>query len=265
MTETRSTKIHPTAVVAPGAELESGVVVGPHTVIGEGVHIGEGTVVGPSCLIEGPTTIGRENHIYGLASIGTDPQDLKFRGEETFLVIGDRNRIREFVTINRGTGVATSYTRLGSRNLLMTGVHVAHDCCVGDDAILANAATLAGHVIVGDHASIGAFTGLHQFCRVGIHAFIGGYSVITQDALPFMKTVGSRGEARSYGPNTIGLERKGFTSDQVRCLKTAYRTLFHRGLKLKEAITELQSSGEMQPEVEELIRFIEASERGVIR
>ncbi|MFZ0428446.1 MAG: acyl-ACP--UDP-N-acetylglucosamine O-acyltransferase [Acidobacteriota bacterium] len=265
MSEALTPQIHPTAIVSRGAELAAGVVIGPYTVIGERVRIGENSVVGPSCLLEGPTTIGRDNRIYGHAAIGTDPQDLKFQGEETFLEIGDANRIREFVTINRGTGAATSYTRIGSRNLLMTGVHVAHDCRVGDDAILANAATLAGHVLVGDRATVGAFSGIHQFCRVGMHAFIGGYSVITQDALPFMKTVGARGEARSYGPNTIGLERLGFSSERQRALKEAFRTLFHRGLKLKEAIEQIRASDALTPDVEELVRFVESSERGVIR
>lgn len=265
MPEASSAKIHPTAIVSSGAELAAGVVIGPFCVVGDRVEIGENTVVGPSCLLEGPTKIGRDNHFYAHVSAGTDPQDLKFQGEETFLVIGDGNRIREFVTINRGTGAATSYTRLGNRNLLMTGVHVAHDCCVGDDAILANAATLAGHVNIADASTVGAFSGIHQFCRVGTHAFIGGYSVITQDALPFMKTVGVRGEARSYGPNTIGLERKGFEPERVRALKTAHRILFHRGQKLKEAIEQLRSEGALTPDVEELIRFIETSERGVIR
>ncbi len=265
MAEASATKVHPTAIVSTGAELAAGVVIGPYAVVGDRVTIGEDTVVGPSCLLEGPTTIGRDNHFYGHASVGTDPQDLKFKGEETFLVIGDGNRIREFVTINRGTGAATSYTRVGSRNLLMTGVHIAHDCRVGDDAILANAATLAGHVDIGDRSTVGAFTGIHQFCRVGRYAFIGGYSVVTQDALPFMKTVGVRNEARSYGPNTIGLERLGFSSQRLRALKNAHRILFHRGLKLKEAIGEIRSSGTVSEDVEELIRFIEASERGVIR
>lgn len=265
MAEASSPQIHPTAIVSPGAELAAGVEIGPYTVVGDRVRIGENTVIGPSCLIEGPTMMGRANRIYGHAAIGTDPQDLKFKGEETFLVIGDGNRIREFVTINRGTGVATSYTRVGSRNLLMTGVHIAHDCRVGNDAILANAATLAGHVDIGDHSTVGAFTGIHQFCRVGVHAFIGGYSVITRDALPFMKTVGVRGEARNFGPNTIGLERKGFSPDSLRALKATHRTLFHGGMKLKEALAEIRSSGPPIAEVEELLRFIETSERGVIR
>jgi UDP-N-acetylglucosamine acyltransferase len=265
MAEASSPQIHPTAIVSPKAELAAGVVIGPYTVIGDHVRIGENTVVGPSCLVQGPTTIGSGNQIYGHAAVGTDPQDLKFKGEETFLVIGDGNRIREFVTINRGTGVATSYTLVGSRNLFMTGVHIAHDCRVGDDTILANAATLAGHVEIDNCATVGAFTGIHQFCRVGTHAFIGGYSVITRDALPFMKTVGVRTEARNYGPNTIGLERKGFTSNCVRALKIAYRTLFHSGMKLKDALAQLRSSGTLTSEVEELVRFIETSERGVIR
>lgn len=258
------TGIHPTAVVSPEADLHPTVSVGPHAVIGERVSIGEGSVIGPGMLIEGPTRIGCNNRFYGKSSIGTDPQDLKFRGEESFLEIGDDNLIREFVTINRGTEGGGSWTRLGSGNLLMTGVHVAHDCLVGSGVILANAATLAGHIKVEDGATVGAFSGVHQFCRVGRHAFIGGYSVLTRDVLPFIKTVGVRNEATTYGVNGIGLERKGFPEEVVEALKRAYRILFHKGLKLKEAVSRVRE--ETNPvEVEELLAFVESAERGFVR
>ncbi len=261
----RETSVHPTALVSGEAELGPGVKVGPYCVIGPKVEIGEDTVLGPSVVVQGPCRIGRRNHFYGHASVGTDPQDLKYRGEETWLIIGDDNRVREFVTLNRGTATGKGETRIGSGNLLMTGVHVAHDCEVGDRVIMANAATLAGHVLVQDDSTVGAFTGVHQFCRVGVHAFIGGYSVITQDALPFMKTVGIRGEAKTYGVNTLGLERKGFEACRLEALKEAYRTLFRRGLRIAEAVEQLRRSGPLTPDVEELLRFIETSERGFIR
>lgn len=258
-------RIHPTAVVDPAAELEPGVVVGPHAVIGPRVRIGRETYVGPGVLVEGPTVIGARNRFFGHAAIGTPPQDLKYKGEETYLEIGDENLVREFVTINRGTAGGGGRTTIGNRNLLMTGVHVAHDCHVGSGTILANAATLAGHVIVGDGATVGAFCGVHQFCRVGRHAFIGGYSVITRDALPYVKTVGVRGEAKGFGINTVGLERKGFAPEAVAALKKAYRTLFLRRLKLADAIVRVREEGPLTPEVQELLEFIETSERGIIR
>ncbi len=265
MSSTASIEIHPTAVVSPNAVIGEGVTIGPHTVIGDNVSIGPDCFIGPNTLIEGPTVIGRNSKFYGHAAVGTDPQDLKYDGAPTRLEIGDDNRIREFVTLNRGTTGGGGVTRIGSRNLLMTGVHVAHDCTVGDDAILANAATLAGHVDVGDSATVGAFCGVHQFCRVGVHAFIGGYSVLTRDALPFVKTVGIRNEAKIYGINTIGLERKGFSEGRLKDLTSAYRTLFRKGLKLKEAIAQIRNTGEMTPDVEILVEFVETCERGFVK
>lgn len=265
MADKPSPQIHPTALVSPGAELAPGVVVGPFCVVGDQVEIGEGTVLGPSCLFEGPCRIGRNNRFTGHASVGAAPQDLKYRGEPTRLEVGDDNVIREFVTLNRGTAGGGGLTSVGRSNLLMTGVHIAHDCHVGDRVIMANAATLAGHVLIQDDSTVGAFTGVHQFCRVGVHAFIGGYSVITRDALPFMKTVGSRNEAKSYGINTVGLERKGFDEARIRALRDADRILFRKKLKLSEAITRVRSAGRPTEEVEELLRFLETSERGFIR
>lgn len=265
MSSTASTEIHPTAVVSPDAVIGNGVRIGPHAVIGDHVSIGSGCLIGPGVQIEGPTVIGCNNRFYGHAAVGTDPQDLKYDGAPTRLTIGDDNRIREFVTLNRGTAGGGGITQIGSRNLLMTGVHIAHDCRVGDDVILANAATLAGHVEVGDSATVGAFCGVHQFCRVGVHAFIGGYSVLTRDVLPFVKTVGIRNEAKIYGINSIGLERKGFSDAQLEALNLAYRTLFRKGLKLKAAIAQIRTAGEMTADVEILIEFVETCERGFVR
>lgn len=258
-------RIHETAIISSSANLPENVTVGPGVVIGEDVTIGENCQIGPYTIIEGPSKIGSNNHFYGHCSIGTDPQDLKYAGEETFLEMGDENVIREFVTVNRGTSGGGGQTSIGSRNLLMTGVHVAHDCVIGSDIIFANAATLAGHIEIGDHATVGAFTGVHQFCRVGIHAFIGGYSVITRDALPFVKTVGVRGDAKIYGINSIGLERKGFNAAQIGALKEVYRVLFRKGLTLKDALDELASGPEGTKDTEELIRFVKSSQRGFVR
>ena len=266
MARKESPEIHPTAIVSPKAVIGKGVTIEACCVIGEEVEIGENTYVGPHTRMEGPTKIGKNNNFIGQASIGTPPQDLKFRGERTTLEIGDNNTIREFVTMNRGTGEGLEKTVVGSNNLIMTGVHIAHDCIVGNHVIMANSATLAGHVLIEDHSNIGAFTPVHQFCRVGIHAFIGGCSVITRDALPFVKTVGARGEANIYGINTIGLERKGFSKERISALKSAYRTLFHsRGIPMKERIAKVREADSLLPDVEILLDFIETSERGIIR
>ncbi len=265
MTRRNSSRVHATVILSPLAELGENVTVGPHTVIGDNVIIGDSCWIGPFTVIEGPARVGRNNRFYGHCSIGTDPQDLKYNGEETFLEIGDDNVFREFVTVNRGTSGGGGRTKIGSRNLLMTAAHIAHDCVIGSDIIFANAATLAGHIEIGDHATIGAFTGVHQFCRVGIHAFIGGYSVITRDALPFVKTVGIRGDAKIYGINRIGLERKGFSEERIRALNEVYRVLFRKKLTLKEALAEVAGKLDRTGDTDELIRFVETSERGFIR
>ena len=258
-------QIHPTAQVSSGAQLGRGVTVGPFVIIGDGVVIGEETAVGPHAVLKGPACLGKRNRILGQSAIGTDPQDLKYQGEETSLHIGDENIIREFVTINRGTAQGGGKTTIGSRNLFMTGVHVAHDCHLGHDGILANAATLAGHVEIGNSATVGAFTGVHQFCRVGRHAFIGGYSVITRDAPPFIKTVGHRNQARTYGINGIGLSRKGFSEERIRALRKAYRWIFRKGLTLPHARDRILQEDLQTPDVETLLQFLETSSRGFIR
>ena len=261
----QTVSIHPTAIISPHATVGEGVQVGPYSVIGDEVSIGEESVLGPHVVIEGPTVIGKRNHITGHCAIGTIPQDLKFKGERTTLTIGEDNTIREFVTINRGTSGGGGATILRDGNLLMTGVHIAHDCHVGDRTILANSATLAGHVEVQDDSTVGAFSGVHQECRVGIHAFVGGYSVITRDALPFVKTVGYRNQARIYGINTLGLERRNFSSERIESLSRAYRWLFKKGLKIQEAVEAIEEDGVQTEDVRTLIQFVQSSARGFIR
>ena len=215
--------IHPTAIVHEGATIGEGTEIGPYVTIGPHVRIGRDCRIGASTVIDGRTEIGDGNEIFPMASVGLIPQDLKFGGESTRLTIGNRNVIREFVTIHLGTAGGGGVTRIGDRNLFMAYAHVAHDCQVGNETIFANGATLAGHVLVEDYATVGAFSGVHQYCRVGRHAFIGGYSVVTKDALPFAKTVGNR--ARIYGVNTIGLMRRWLSQDTITRLKRAFRYL----------------------------------------
>jgi UDP-N-acetylglucosamine acyltransferase len=256
-------KIHPSAVIDPAAELGDGISIGPHVVIGARVAIGDGCEIGAAACIEGPTAIGRENVIFPHAAIGMAPQDLKFAGEETRVEIGDRNHFREFVTVHRGTAKGGGLTRIGSGGLFMVYSHVAHDCRVGDRVIFANAATLAGHVEVGDDATVGAFAAVHQYCRVGRHGYIGGFSVVTQDALPFVKTVGHK--PACYGLNRIGLERKGFTAETMRRLDAALRVLTRSGLNTAQALAALRADHAGNPDVDYLIEFVASSKRGVIK
>ena len=252
--------VDPTAVVHPGARIGAGTRIGPHAVIGEHVRIGRDCRIGASTVIDGFTQIGDENEIFPMASIGLIPQDLKFGGELTRLVIGSRNVIREFVTIHRGTAGGGGITEIGDHNLFMAYTHIAHDCRVGNDTIFANAATLAGHVTVEDFATVGAFSGVHQFCRVGRYAFIGGYSVVTKDALPYAKTVGNR--ARNYGLNTIGLVRRQFSPDSIEKLRRAYRILLHSNTS--RALAQIESDPTLRcEEVLYVVDFIKSSHRGV--
>jgi UDP-N-acetylglucosamine acyltransferase len=253
-----------TAIISHEAVLAEDVVVGPYAIIGPHVTIGAGTIIGPHVRIEGPTTIGERNHFVGQASIGTAPQDLKFGGERTELRIGNDNTFREFVTINRGTQGGGGITTIGSHNFFMAYAHVAHDCHVGSNTIFANNATLAGHVEVGDYATVGAFSAVHQFCKVGDHAFIGGGSICTQDVLPYVKTVGSR-PAKSYGINTIGLQRKGFQKETIEALQRAYRLLTRSKLKLQDALARMETELNFHAEVRYFADFIRTSQRGVIR
>lgn len=252
------------AIVSADAALAQDVVVGPFAIIGPNVTIGPGSVVGPHVVIEGPATIGERNRFVSQCAIGGDPQDLKFKGEKTELHIGNDNVFREFVTISRGTTGGGGRTTIGSSNFFMAYAHVAHDCHVGSSTIFANAATLAGHVEVGDHATVGAFTAVHQFCRVGDYAFIGGGSILTQDVLPFVKTVGNR-DTKTYGINSIGLQRKGFSSETIEALQRAYRTLTRSKMKLSDALDKIESDLGLFPEVRYLVEFVRQSKRGVIR
>ena len=253
-------RIHPTAIVDASASIGAGTEVGPYVTIGANVRIGRDCRIGASSVIDGWTEIGDGNEIFPMASVGLIPQDLKFGGESTRLVIGNRNVIREFVTIHRGTAGGGGVTRIGDRNLFMAYAHVAHDCQVGDDTIFANGATLAGHVLVEDCATIGAFSGVHQFCRVGRYAFIGGYSVVTKDALPFAKTVGNR--ARIYGVNTIGLVRRKFSPDVIGKLRRAYRHLLHSNTS--RALAQIERDPSLRcDEVQYVVDFIRTSSRGV--
>jgi UDP-N-acetylglucosamine acyltransferase len=255
--------IHPSSVIHPRARLGEAVNIGPFCRIGENVTIGDRCVLDSHVVFEGPTTIGSDNRFYPFCVIGVAPQDLKYASEETFLTIGSHNTFREYVNVHRGTKGGGGHTRVGNRNFLMVAAHVAHDCTLGDEIIMANAATLAGHVVVEDHATIGAYSGVHQYCRVGRYGYVGGYSVITKDVLPYSKTVSDR-NTQAYGPNTIGLERKGFTSEQIASIKGAFRLLLQSKLNTSQAVAAIREKCPT-PEVEILLKFIETSERGVIK
>lgn len=259
-----ATDIHPSAIVDPRAYVGRGTVVGPHAVIGPHVRIGDHCRIGASAVIDGWTDIGDETEIFPFASIGLIPQDLKFRGEPTKLSIGRRNIFREFVTINRGTQGGGGVTEIGDRNVFMAYVHVAHDCHVGHDTIFGPHATLGGHVTVEDFANISAGSAVHQFCRVGRHGFIGGYSVVTKDALPFARTVGSR-PARIFGVNSIGLMRRGLSADVIEKLKRSFRYLLQSKLNTTKALQHIQRDKSLAcAEVDYLLDFIRSSQRGVI-
>jgi len=258
------TTVDQTASISSEAVVANDVAIGPYAVIGAGVTIGAGTIIGPHVRIDGPCTIGERNQFVGSASIGTPPQDLKYHGERTELVIGNDNIFREFVTLNRGTTGGGGRTRIGSNNFFMAYAHVAHDCQVGSNTIFANNATLAGHVEVGDHATIGALSAVHQFCRVGEHAFIGGGSICTQDVLPFVKTVGNR-PAATYGINTIGLQRKGFQPETIEALERAYRILIRSKLKMTDALERIEKELGYYPEARYFAEFVRTSKRGIIR
>jgi UDP-N-acetylglucosamine acyltransferase len=256
--------IHPTAIVDPRARIAESAEIGPFSILGAEVEIGARTRLMANIYLEGPTWIGEDNVFFPYSTVGVASQDLKYKGERAETRIGNRNRIREFVTIHRGTAGGGLVTSIGSDNLLMAYTHVAHDVRIGDHTVLANAVTLGGHVTVGDWAIIGASTGLHQFCRVGRHAIIGGYSVVTQDVLPFSNTVSQR-DIKVYGANHVGLERRGFATAVVEALQTAFRLLTRSQLNTSQAIERIRAEVPATPEVDELIEFIGASERGVIK
>lgn len=256
--------IHANAVVDPSARIGTGVSIGAFTVVGPGVEIGDGTSIGAHCSIQGPTRIGRDNRIHGHAAIGGDPQDKKFQGEHAELVIGDRNVIREFTTINRGTGNGGGITRIGDDNWLLAYVHVAHDCQVGNGCIFSNNATLAGHVEIGDQVILSGFAGIHQFCRIGAHAFVGMGAFVNGDVPPYV-LVAQEGYGRPRGINAEGLKRRGFDATRIAAIKRAYRTLYKSGANLAEARLQLAELACDNDDVRALLAFIDSGERPLLR
>ncbi|MBS1828179.1 MAG: acyl-ACP--UDP-N-acetylglucosamine O-acyltransferase [Acidobacteria bacterium] len=256
--------IHPTAIISPQAHIADSAEIGPYCVIEGEVTIGARTRLMAHVYLDGPTTIGEDNVIFPYAVIGVASPDLKYKGERAVTEIGHRNKIREYVTIHRGTSVGGGLTRVGDDNLLMANAHVAHDCLLASHIIMANGATLGGHVTVEDWAIVGAFSGVHQFCRVGKHSIIGGYSVITRDVMPYSNTTTPR-DAKSFGPNKVGLERRGYSADVINALHKALRILTRAGLNTTQAIERVRAEVPPSAEIDDLIAFIEASERGVIK
>ena len=251
------------AIIDPSARIGKNVSIGAYSVIGKDVEIGDGCQIGPHVVINGPTTIGRENRIFQFASVGDEPQDKKYAGEPTRLIIGDRNTIREFCTINRGTTQDKGITQVGNDNWIMAYVHIAHDCVVGNNVILANNASLAGHVHVGDYAILGGFTLVHQFCSVGAHCFSGMNSVISKDVPPYVMVSGHMAEA--HGLNTEGMKRRGFSAETVKLLKDAYRVIFRQGNTLKTAIERLEPQAQQSAELAVLVDFLKNVTRGIVR
>ncbi len=255
--------IDPRAVVSPGAQLADDVEVGAFTIIGPDVVVGAGTKIGPHVVVAGHTRIGAGNHFFQFASIGDAPQDKKYKGEPTRLEIGDRNVFREFTTMNRGTTHDKGVTRIGSDNLFMAYTHVAHDCTVGNHCVLANVATLGGHVEVGDHVIMGGLSAVHQFCRIGAHAFIANNAAVTRDVPPYLMAVGQ--PAAPHSVNATGLSRRGFSPEQVRNIKNAFRTLYRSDLKLAVAVERLTVAATTQPELVPFVEFLGRSTRSLVR
>lgn len=254
--------IHETAVIDPSAKIGKNVSIGPYSVIGPHVEIGEGTWIGPHVVIQGPTRLGKHNKIYQFASVGEAPQDLKFKGEETWLEMGDHNTVREFCTINRGTAQDHSITKIGNHNLFMAYVHIAHDCVIANHTVFSNNASLAGHVIVDDYVVFGGFSGVSQFCHVGAHSFIATNAVVIKDVPPYVLVSGHY--AKPYGLNTVGLQRRGFSDEAMNDIKRAYKVVYRQGLKVAEALTVLRET-QSASEVNAFIEFIEQSKGGIVR
>ncbi len=255
--------IHPSAIVHPGARIAEGVEVGPFAVIGEHVEIGEGTRIGPHVVITGHTRIGRDNQIFQFCSLGEMPQDKKYAGEPTRLHIGDRNTIREYCNFNIGTAQDRGVTSLGNDNWVMASVHIAHDCDVGSNTILANNVTLAGHVTLGDWVILGGMTAVHQFSRVGAHAMCGGGTILLQDLPPFVMCTGN--PAATHGMNSEGLRRRGYSAEAILAIRRAYKTLYRSGLTLEEAKNELAAAAAQTPELALLVEFLAEPGRGIVR
>lgn len=258
-----STFIHKTALVSPDASIGEDCYIGPFSVIGQNVKLGNRVRVDSHAVIDGRTTIGDDSHLFPFVSIGLAPQDLKYGGEDTETVIGSRNQIREFVTIHRGTEGGGGRTVIGNDNLLMAQAHVAHDCTIGNNVIMANAATLAGHVVIGDRANVGAYSGVHQFCRVGPEAFIGGYSVVVKDAMPFAIIQGNH--ARCFGLNRVGMRRRGYPRETIDKLNHAFHLLLAAKLNTTQALERIRAEITDCKEVDILVEFIESSKRGVVK
>jgi UDP-N-acetylglucosamine acyltransferase len=255
--------IHPTAVISPKAELGEDIIIGPYSVIGRNVAIGNETHIGSHVVVDGHTRIGKRNRIHSFACLGTPPQDIGYEGEETRVVIGNENIIREYVTVNRATAKENGVTVLGDRNYLMAYAHVAHDCVLGNDVVLTNVTNLAGHCRIDDHAMLGGITATHQFVRIGTHAFLGGISGLALDMPPYMMAAGAR--ARLYGVNQKGLARKGFSRETIDGLKKAYRIIWRENRRLKEGIAQVEKQMTPFPELEILLDFLKNSKRGVLR
>ena len=262
-TPTHPAKIHSSALVSSRARIGHDCHVGPYSVIGDEVELGDGVRLESHCVIDGKTRIGAGTHVFPFVSIGLAPQDLKYKGEPSETHVGKRNHIREFVTIHRGSAGGGMLTQTGDDCLIMAQAHIAHDCKLGDGVIMANAATLAGHVTIEDRANVGAYSGVHQFCRVGREAYIGGYSVVVKDALPFALTVGNH--ARCFGLNTTGMKRRGYSREVIKSLHHAFRLLLSSKLNTSQALEQIRELIPECQEVMELVRFIETSERGVIK
>ncbi len=255
--------IHPTAIVLPGAEIDPDVEIGPFAVIGNNVRIGRGTRIGPSAVIQGWTEIGENNQIFHLSSVGAVPQDLKYKGERTFLKIGNGNIIREFATIHLGTVTGDGETTIGDNNLFMAYCHVAHDCHIGNNVVMANGATLAGHISVEDHARLGGLSAIHQFVRIGAYVMIGGGAMVGQDVPPYTIAAGDR--ATLHGLNLVGLKRAGFSEDILVQLKKAYKILIRSGLLTDEALERIRRELPESPQLNHFVEFVEKSERGICR
>jgi len=262
-TATHPATVHPTAVVSPKAKIGYDCFIGPYCIVGDEVVLGDDVRLESHCVIDGRTSIGPETHVFPFVSIGLASQDLKYKGEPSETRIGARNKIREFVTIHRGTAGGGMLTSIGDDCLIMAQAHIAHDCLIGDGVIMANAATLAGHVIIEDRANIGAYSGIHQFCRVGKEAYVGGYSVVVKDALPFALTVGNH--AKCYGLNITGMKRRGYPRATIDALHHAFHLLLSAKLNTSQAVERIKSEITGSPEVSYVLRFIAESKRGVTK
>ncbi len=260
---TKPNNVHPTAVVSPEARIGSGCYIGPYSIVGAEVELKDDVHLESHCVIDGRTVIGEGTRVFPFVSIGLPPQDLKYGGEPSETRIGRRNQIREFVTIHRGTAGGGMLTQIGDDCLFMAQAHVAHDCIIGDGVIMANAATLAGHVLIENNANVGAYSGVHQFCRVGREAYVGGYSVVVKDALPYALTVGNH--ARCYGLNTTGMKRRGYSAEVIQALHRAFHLLLSSKLNTSQALERINEEIQDSAEVEALVQFIESSTRGVIK